>query len=414
MKHFLLSIFVPKKMEEHRDLNLFLAVMIFILCALISVGIPSLRLKSLLKNNYLDECYSYEDTYELTLEGFNPASLPSFEIDKETKKAINIQYPNNEKQSVYELKYKAKDGLDVNLTLVYEFDVTSKDNLKFDLDAYLKKVPFDGNKNLISRDILVVYTEQVFYYIFNRGYMLNYIDDPEGKLEDYHYLNVTSWGDNGEWSIYETERDENGNIIKDAAGQIIYKLKDGEKVYNNNINEMFTNGASTNIGIFSYYELEEANLPFTKLENPIQAYSNILVYCCAESVGTYNYILSFFYMVVLPILWVLVIWLLMKKNSVLTRFREYYSIAAISFIAPSILTAIVGLFIPYTIISKVVMIVQAVYYFIVVSRINSIPIPKDSKEPEVIIDVPNEKIETTPVFEAAEKEEETRKPSIIE
>ena len=265
MKHFLLSIFVPRKMEEHRDLNLFLAVMIFILCALISVGIPSLRLKSLLKNNYLDECYSYKDTYELTLEGFNPASLPSFEIDKETKKVINVQYPNNEKQSVYELKYKAKDGLDVNLTLVYEFDVANEDELKFGLDAYLKKVPFDANHNLISRDILVVYTEQVFYYIFNRGYMLNYINDKEGELETYHYINVGSWEQTGDWSVYKTERDENGKIVKDASGEIIYKLEDGEKVYNNNINQLFTNGASTNIGIFSYYELEEANLPFTKL-----------------------------------------------------------------------------------------------------------------------------------------------------
>ena len=412
MKHFLLSIFVPRKMEEHRDLNLFLAVMIFILCALISVGIPSLRLKSLLKNNYLDECYSYIDTYELTLEGFNPASLPSFEIDKETKKVINVQYPNNEKQSVYELKYKAKDGLDVNLTLVYEFDVTNEDELKFDLDAYLKQVPFDGNHNLISRDVLVIYTEQVFYYIFNRGYMLNYIDDKEGELETYHYINVGSWEQTGEWSVYKTERDENGRIVKDASGEIIYKLEDGEKVYNNNINQLFTNGASTNIGIFSYYELEEANLPFTKLENPIQAFSDILVYCCAESVGTYSYILSFFYMVILPILWVLVMWLLMKKGSVLTRFREYYSIAAISFIAPSILTAIVGLFIPYTIISKVVMIVQAVYYFIVVSRINSMPVNNTDKAEEVVIDIPTEKIETVPVAEAVETE--SKKPSIIE
>ena len=412
MKHFLLSIFVPRKMEEHRDLNLFLAVMIFILCALISVGIPSLRLKSLLKNNYLDECYSYADTYELTLEGFNPASLPSFEIDKETKKVINVQYPNNEKQSVYELKYKAKDGLDVNLTLVYEFDVTNEDELKFDLDAYLKQVPFDGNHNLISRDVLVIYTEQVFYYIFNRGYMLNYIDDKEGELETYHYINVGSWEQTGEWSVYKTERDENGKIVKDASGEIIYKLEDGEKVYNNNINQLFTNGASTNIGIFSYYELEEANLPFTKLENPIQAFSDILVYCCAESVGTYSYILSFFYMVILPILWVLVMWLLMKKGSVLTRFREYYSIAAISFIAPSILTAIVGLFIPYTIISKVVMIVQAVYYFMVVSRINSMPVNNTDKAEEVVIDIPTEKIETVPVAEAVETE--NKKPSIIE
>ena len=401
-------------MEEHRDLNLFLAVLTFLLCAIISVGIPSITLKNNLKNKYIDQCYCYPDTFELSIDNFNSAALPSFEVDEETKKAVNIKYPNNEKKSVYELTYKANDGMDVNLTIVYEFDVDTTESLKFDLDSYLKKVPFDTNHNLISRDILVVYTEQIFYYIFNRGYMLSYKDNPEGVLEDYHYLNVPSWNEDKNWSMYKAQRDENGNIIKDAAGEIVFDKKDGQLVYNDNINQLFTDGMSVNVGMFSYYELQESGLKFTNLENPIQDYANIMIDSCAESVNTYSYILSIFYMVILPVLWVLVMWLVMKKNGVITRFREYYSVAAISFIVPSLIAGIVGLFIPYPIISKYIMIVQAIYYFIVVTIINGNTKNQVQSEPKEVIDVPAEKIETTPVSEFVHTETESKKPSIIE
>ena len=413
---FILTFIVPKKIEAHRDMNLFIAVLMFLLSAVLCAGIGVLRLETVLKNNYLDECYAYEDTYELTLENFDVANLPTFTINEETYKAENIVWPNGVEQSVYNLTYKAKEGLDVNLTIVYEFDKTVKDELDFDLDSYLKVVPFNENKELVTRDILVVYTQDIFYYIFNRGYTLSYMafDQP---LEESHYLYVDKWAATNQWSMYKVQRDSNGKVVTNANNQLIYLPDEENKEYNNNINQIFTYGEQQNVGIHSYMELEKNGYNFAKLENPIVDYTEISLDACKTMVSTYGYILSFFYVVVLPILWIFVIWLLMKKNAELTRFREYYSICAASMLLPSLIGGIVTLFIPYSIIAKVIMFVQAVFYLIVVSRINAVkPNKNDKNKKEEVIDIypEEEKIETKPIQDVIDNNDVRRKPSVIE
>ena len=154
---FISTFIVPKKLEVHRDMNLFIAVLLFLLSAVMCAGIGNITLKSVLKNKHLTECYAYEDTYEVNLDNFDVSNLPTFTINEETHKAENIVWPNGVPQTVYNLTYKAERGLDINVTLVYEFDKTAKDDLDFDLNAYLQVKPYDENHNLITRDILVVY-----------------------------------------------------------------------------------------------------------------------------------------------------------------------------------------------------------------------------------------------------------------
>ncbi len=418
---YLLTFIVPNKMEYHRDMNLFISVLIFLLCAISCPGIGSLRLNKTLKENYLDECYAYEDTYELQLVNFNVADLPTFTINEETHTAENVVFKSS--QNVYELKYISNNGgLDVNLTIVYEFDKTTSQELDFDLDGYLKKIPFNENKELVSRDILVVYTKDIMYYIFNRGYVLNYMTVENAVLEDYHYINVPQWEQTGNWSMYKVQRDENGNIKPDGTGQLVYLPSADNKEYNENINQLFTYNGSQNVGIYSYLELSTLGLPFATLENPLANYTDIMVQICASSVGLYSYILSFFYIVVLPLLWILVVWLLMRKNAEITRFREYYSICAVSFIVPSLIAGIIGLWIPYTIISKIVMIVQAVYFFIVVSIVNAAGNKKNNNNNNNENNsksfnkeqVEFTEVKTTPLHDVIENPLERRKASIIE
>ena len=138
-------------------------------------------------------------------------------------------------------------------------------------------------------------------------------------------------------------------------------------------------------------------------ENPLAKMSDLLVLDLQSSVKTYNYILSFFYVVILPIMWVLIVWLVMHKNGVLSRFREYYAVASVAFLVPSIIIGIVGFFIPYQIISRFAMILHAGYYVVCASRINSMDRPQTKKgnmvkKSQEIIEVETE-INTTPINE---------------
>mgnify|MGYP003571299080 CR=1 FL=1 len=410
---FILSFIAPKKMEIHRDMSIFIAIVIFLACALLSAGVPALRIEPLLKKNYLTECYAFEGSYDSNLkEEFNLASLPTFELNS-SNEAKNIK--NYETPTVYDLVYQNSKGDDINLKIVYDFSATRDSDITvIDMNEYLSFVPFNEDHSLKQRDILVVYTKNILYYIFNHGYTLGYIDDKDASLDKYHYLYIETWLGKENWSLYKTKVDEDGNISKDANGEINYDLdSNGNKVYKSNLNQIFTCGNQTSIGIFSYLELSEIKIKFNNFKDvsPLEEFTDILVYSSANSVKVYSFILSLFYNVLLPILWVFVMWLVLRKGGELTRFREYYSICACTVILPSIITAIVGLFIPYTVFAKFQLIVSAIWYFVVVSIINTMK--KKKQEAKEIVEEPvkplmeEEKIVTQEIKEIKEEQEKS-------
>lgn len=397
MKDFILSFILPRKMEEHRDMNLFIVVLLFLFSMIICAGTPAGRLNKLIKKNYLTDCYVFDGTYDAYAENVN---LPTFSITNGEVSAYQLIGD----QKVYEIPYRLKDGSTINLTLVYQFDVDDEhgiDKNVFSIDEYLSVNPFNEDHTLKQKDILAVFTKTGVYYIFNHGYDLRYISLPEGNLADFNYLNVSSWTETGNWSMYEHDlkTDDSGNktlteyyyhpkdqteLNNDPLGKnwsdirTDAYIKEGltsytpKKMINNNMYELFTYNSTPNVGKYTYKTLEvlgEEYLDFSG--NPLTKLSDLLVMDLNTSVRTYSYILSFFYVMVLPIIWVLIVWLIMHKNGELVRFREYYAIAGVAFLVPSIIIGIIGWFVPYQIIAKFAMIIHAGYYFVCISRINS-------------------------------------------
>lgn len=417
--NFILSFIAPKKMEVHREMSIFIAFLIFLACALLSAGVPALRLNSLLKNKYVTECYAFDGTYSSEMiSDFDLSQLPSFELNS-SNEAKGYGEATNQ---VFDIAYKNSNDETINLKIIYAFGVDRNTNLAdvdlggFDLNEYLSFIPFNEDHTLKQRDVLVVYTKDILYYIFNHGYTLGYMNNSEANLEDYHYINIPTWVGVNNWTLYEAKLDADGNLVKDASGEIIYKTDtDGNKIYKTNLNELFTCGSNTSIGIFSYLELQEADINFNELSKttPLFELTDIIIYSCESSVKLYSFILSIFYNFLLPLLWIFVMWLILHKGGELTRFREYYAICACTMILPSIITAIVGLFIPFTIFAKFSMIVEAVWFFIVVSIINSmkrqrtkVEEPKVEEEATVEEEVKTQEI--SEIKEEQKEEEESR------
>ena len=451
MKNFILSFILPRRMEEHRDMNLFIVVLLFLLSMIICAGVPASRLEKVIKKNYLADCYVFPGTYEAT---FDKPALPTFTVvDGEIE---SYQLVNDQK--VYEIPYTLEDGTKVNLTIVYQFDVDDEhgiDKQVFSMDDYLRTNPFNEDHTIKQKDVLVVFTKTGLYYIFNHGYNLNYISNPEGKLDNYSYLNVQTWRETDNWSIFEHDLKNNtdgtttftqyyyhpkdqAELDNDPTGKTWTDIrtnnykKEGLSDYtpyqkiNNNLFELFNYNGSSNVGMYSYKTLEVLGDDYlTFNDNPLTEFSDLLVMDLNSSVRTYSYILSFFYVMILPIVWVLIVWLIMRKNGELVRFREYYAIASISFLVPSIIIGIVGFFIPYQIIARFAMILHAAYFFICVSRINSMNNKGIVKEPnKKVIEVnsspieSNENIETKPISEVdyhkEEQKSENNRPKISE
>ena len=411
MKNFILSFILPRRMEEHREMNLFIAVLLFLLSMLLCAGIPNKRLEKIIKKNYLSDCCVFPGTYDAT---FEKPSLPVYSIIN--GEVDNYQLINDQK--VYDIEYKLQDETVVNLKLVYQFDVDDEhgiDKSVFSIDEYLRTNPFNEDHSLKQKDVLAVFTKTGLYYIFNHGYAYGYVNNQEATLEQANYLNVQSWTDSGKWSIYEHDLEViDGQEVfteyyyhpksleeyeQDPTGKNWTEVRTTDtkihdfdykpiKKYNNNLYELFNYGGSSNVGYYSYKTLTTLGEDFMTFdENPLTEISDLLVLDLNSSVRTYNYILSFFYVVVLPIVWVLIVWLVMHKNGELVRFREYYAIASIAFLLPSIVIGIVGYFIPYQSISRFAMILHAGYYFVCVSRINSMGKGKVSSAKEQVIDV---------------------------
>ncbi len=421
--NFILSFIAPNKMETHRDMNVFISILIFLACAIMIAGIPSLTVTKIVKERYLTECYCFEDNLNAELVGEKDLAVFELKADNSIKYVDSASEEG--KSKVRQLTFKTPNDKTINLTVVYQIDKTRNDELDssvFDLDAYLSEIPYEGH-TLKSQDILVIYTNQIFYYIFNHGYTLNYQSATSDNIEDYHYLQVPTWENEGNWSLYQTELDEDGNIRKDVNGNIIYKTRLNEKeeevkIYQQNINKIFTNGKQTNIGMYSYLELEELGINVLDLRelNPLNEYADTVISTCVTSIKTTSYILSVFFNVVLPLLWVFVMWLLLHKNGELTRFKEYYAIAATSMILPAIITSIVGLFIPYTIIARFAFIVNAVFYLTCVLIINNMGRKaknlqqQNAKKDDEPIEI--QEVETKPINEYNETEE-GEKPGTI-
>lgn len=446
MKDFILSFIIPKKIERHRDMNLFIAVLLFLFSFIICCSTPGFRLSAMIKDNYLEDCLVYEGSYDATLE--TEVNLPELSIKENVASFVDFEALN---QFVYDLTYKTEEGKDINLKIVYDLDANKDQELtKINLNEYLNVNPFNEDKTLKSQDLLVVYTRDAFYYIYNHGYSIEYSYSAEdAKLEDYNYLNSKEWAETGKWSFYKADKskvDENGfsqfrdcyylpapgddvndpnswtDVSFDANKTVEYEgvKYSGHRKVTNNIYDIFHYGVNNNIGKFTYAELEDYTEDYYNNNDPLETYSDVFVALYGQSMRTYNYLVGLIYIIVLPLLWMVAIYLIMHKNGELTRFREYYSVASVSLLVPSVVISIVGMFVPYYRLASFYMIIHAGYFLFVISRINKLSKTKNCKdEPsqpdKKVVDVAETDyaVETKPASEY-NTENNFQKPSQVE
>lgn len=403
MKNFIMSFINPKKMIVHRDMNIFIAILIFISCIALAIGSSNLMSSNYVRKQH-EELLIYHELSEVK-------DLSEIELFK-----VNTQIPENGlfKEIVYDEEIDGKtiersttleDGTVLNVKIIYDLNYYFDEGIKlnFDLEDYYREEPKDKVK-----DLLFIISKRYLIYVHNHGRF------EEGEI----YYNRALEGK----SVYQTNSD--GSIkyflpsnLEEASGSKTYwtkevdsnTLKDQSGNYYVEIDEDkylavphldWSNKehlAVQNNLYLDYMFLTDNGFSLNGFKGTLtdlaRGWYDFSVHIHASALKTANLINAILLMFLMPLLWILVTWLMSKRYGELTLFREYYIISAVTMILPSLLSFIVGFFIPYYFIAKYLMFVQIAFYIFSVFRINSSVIrnqdrlnnPTNKKLPEKII-----------------------------
>ena len=418
---FILSFIVPKKMKRYRNLNIFLIVLIFLGCALLCAGVSNLALEAYVKRNK-ENFRLFSETYDLP--SGNEEVLPKFNLNQKT---YSIEDFAGE-QKIFETTFTLEDSSELNLTLVYEPDVyindlseTKHDDriIEFNIIDYYNYVPerdADGNlkeKNGPIGEYLdysyTRYLESTGWSIMESKHVLPkdeseivYLDTEKKELDYSKWTLSASLGDTttiGDTTYVAYATGEDAYFLPATSSEVnlsdwsLSCNKDDTITHNGveyqaktrinrNLHNVFVSENTQRIGVFSLYQASKMGVNFSDLNGDnkattdmklvVEAIGDLMVKTGVSQLENYNTIYAMIFIFIMPLLWTFALWVMSRKFGELTRFKEYYAICAVSYIVPSILTALFTLFSqPYAFIAQYAMFIQLGFYIYMVYKINN-------------------------------------------
>jgi hypothetical protein len=390
MVDFILSFILPRKMVRHRDMNIFIAVLLYFACFFVAIGSSNFVGTSYIKKHEQDVLL-YSELKALTDE--SPITLFPVEVEKTEAGTKQIKFDENihleriTSQTV--LEDKTVITLLVFYDLDYDFQKPEEHPLNFDLEGYFRHVPAENEK-----DMLFLVTKDYLFYIHNHGAFENgvkYFDksqegsvykvDDQGKEiyylpKDETEISVNEFGDidTTKWTEVVTSasaKDENGEYFKfiTLEDQEPEKFTAVRRLNDNPIVALRT-GFMLDYASAEFYNFE-LNGFSGKVKDLAMEWYNFIVNVQASSIKLNNQIFGFLTIFIIPFLFIIATWLMSRKYGELTRFREYYVIAGVALVVPSLISFVLGFFMPYFSYARYFMFVQIGFYMLVIFRINS-------------------------------------------
>lgn len=308
--------------------------------------------------------------------------------------------------------------------------------IEFNIIDYYNYVPErDADGNLKEKNILVIITAELIYYFNNHGYDLyknaegsytRYLEStgwsimeskhvlPKDESEIVYLDTEKKELDYSKWtlsaSLGDTTTIGDTTYVAYATGEDAYFLpatssevnlsdwslscnKDDTITHNGveyqaktkinrNLHNVFVSENTQRIGVFSLYQASKMGVNFSDLNGDnkattdmklvVEAIGDLMVKTGVSQLENYNTIYAMIFIFIMPLLWTFALWVMSRKFGELTRFKEYYAICAVSYIVPSILTALFTLFSqPYAFIAQYAMFIQLGFYIYMVYKINN-------------------------------------------
>lgn len=294
-------------------------------------------------------------------------------IKSETEKLmieIKIDDENN-----YQVNVKNEDN---TLTINKVERLFSLNTLKhFDFYQYLQEKPtLNENEN----ELLIIFTKTLVYPLYNRG-----LTSIEGQ-ENFNYLETTNTKGDPTHFIYNyyLPEDEIKNDVNDPKTWT-QKSSYGKKkeingteyiAYPKELVDSLAEIFAYNTPIISYAYAESAKIDILNVKADVVV-NNLTTFLIDSWTSSAKYQTScsggFFFGFILPILCVCITWLMSKKKGVLKTFKEYFNLAALTYVLPSVICFILGFFIQYIQFVYFTLLFQLGFYIVAAYRINTMP-----------------------------------------
>lgn len=308
--NFLSSYLNPKKMIKYKDLNIIISICVFVISSFI-LGAPVGRNKILAENRILEN-YNYQVLSEIPDdEAINNviSELISKECKVNERKILECTNFNNE---LYQntITFVNNKGITKNIHIVIDiFDIKT---------VYIDEV--DPNYEPKERFTI----EEYKYKENNEDYLLRFASDS-------FYFQAHPFGS------------EKENVhLKPEVTQVYYQSV---------LPEFSIDSENIEVENFGEYLLEQ------------------LIIGNENKVKLKSYTLTFLIGVLFTLITIIILWIFFRKSGLITKFTEYYNIAAIVSIPISIIFFILLWFVPGLI--NIYIFIFSAIYLLVLYRINT-------------------------------------------
>lgn len=322
---YIISLFVPSKMGLRRNISIFVSIAILIIASLL-IAIP--YMSKFEKLAYETYC-SYE-SYDFKI--FDSKDSKEIYFTEQEYNKFSDEYSMITFNQLKEIDFKVKGG-----KIVMPEGTNTYKDIEYNGKEYLlKREVYDYEADGTKKDEVKIYYIHIVFDIFD-------------KLEDKTYY-------------YSDEFDKKLNMADENHFLFVFYI-DGFSYRN----EFMVDNNRRSYG-FNYNDVE---INFSEMEEAEYITRKITDMLIPETKMQYTYI-SFIYTVVAPFVIALAFYALIKRKTVLVKFKHYFNIIALCSIPISLLFFIVewndfairlgamDLYWP----------VLAIYYFIVVRIIN--------------------------------------------
>lgn len=351
------SLIFPLKMRKYRSISIFISLLIFVLT------IYLLMFSYRIKTNSLKLQYIQENTlellglYELEDSSFDYSDIKSRGYVIKDQKLTTSS--NEEIIKSYQVTYTSKDGIKRSVNIYFDpYNLRDKE-IEDIRDDYYEK--YDISEPTKIEQNKAYYLSNMLYAEMKNKPETNY----EEAMANFHNKTLEELEEASKvYTVFELYQ------IPQVSDAVDYVL-----IFNPNylIYAAEADNEKQNVAASVYYiEGLEANFSnINTIKELGQSASEIIISTYVVTMQNKQNLNFFLSVLLLPFLLVFIVWLVYRRSGVLKTYKEYYNIAAISSIVPSLIVFVLSwIWLDVMLIQPALVLV---FYVFVLYRINSSP-----------------------------------------